>query len=133
MSKSDVYVFSTLTSSMKYRVYGQGGADLPTVDHEIFIAGGSNLPDKHLITKYGVMTKISAEDHALLIENEVFKQHQKNGFITIRDKPGDPEKIATDMETRDQSAPLVDEDFEEDQKPVTADDKPTKPGNSRRA
>lgn len=130
-----VYIFSTLTSSMEYRSHVSGGADLPAVDKSVLIVGGSNVPDKHLITQYGVMTTISAEDHAWLKDNEVFKLHEKNGYIQVRDKPADPEKVAaSDMQSRDQSAPLVEEDFDEEKKPIlnTGDDKPTK-GNSRRA
>lgn len=134
--KDEVYVFSTLTASNEYRSYGQGGADLPHVDKSVLIVGGSNVPDKHLITPYGVMTAVSAEDYSWLQENEMFKLHQKNGFITVRDKPADAEKVAaSDMETRDQSAPLVDADFKETEKPVKDEDdtKPKPSGNSRRA
>lgn len=137
MSKKSggVYVFSTLTSNMVYRAYKEGGADMPLVDKEILIAGGSNLPDKRLITPYGVMTEISPEDLAILEENEVFALHKANGFITVRDKPADPEKVATDMETRDQSAPLVDADFSEDAdaKGLTGSTKPVEGKNSRKA
>lgn len=133
MSKSDdIYVFSTLTSNMEYRTYSTGGADLPNVDRNVFIAGGTNIPNKQLITPYGVMTKVSAEDYSALLENEVFQNHKKNGFITIRDKPADVEKVAADMETRDQSAPLVDADFEEGKKPTAADDDKLKSSNRRR-
>ena len=136
MSKKDeVYIFSTLTSSVEYRNHVQGGADLPVVDKSVLIVGGTNLPDKHLITPYGVMTTISAEDFSWLQDNELFKLHQKNGFISVRDKPADPEKVATDMETRDQSAPLVDADFKDSEKPVKSDTDAAPAGNknSRRA
>ena len=132
MSKSDeVYVFSTLTSSVEYRNHVTGGADLPVVDKSVLIVGGTNLPDKHLITPYGVMTTISAEDFSWLQGNELFKLHQKNGYITVRDKAADPEKVATDMTTRDESAPLVDADFKEGEKPT--EDKSGGSKNSRRA
>ena len=136
MSKSDeVYVFSTLTSSVEYRNHVAGGADLPVVDKSVLIVGGTNIPDKHLVTPFGVMTKVSAEEFSWLQGNELFKLHQKNGYITVRDKAADPEKVATDMTTRDQSAPLVEEDFDEDKKPKVEEDKPTNTGgkNSRRA
>ena len=136
MSKKDeVYVFSTLTSSVEYRNHVAGGADLPVVDKSVLIVGGTNLPDKHLITPYGVMTKVSAEDISWLQENELFKLHQKNGYITVRDKAADPEKVATDMKTRDESAPLVDADFKEGEKPANVDKDAAPAGgkNSRRA
>ena len=77
------------------------------------------------------MTKVSAEDISWLQENELFKLHQKNGYITVRDKAADPEKVATDMKTRDESAPLVDADFKEGEKPT--EDKSGGNKNSRRA
>ena len=136
MSKKDeVYIFSTLTSSVEYRNHVQGGADLPVVDKSVLIVGGTNLPDKHLITPYGVMTTISAEDFSCLQDSDLFNLPQKNGFISVRDKPAGPEKVATDMETRDQSAPLVDADFKDSEKPVKSDTDAAPAGNknSRRA
>ena len=108
-----VHVFSTLTASNTYTKFVNGGGDLPTMERSVTIKGGSNLPTKHMLTSIGYMTEVSDEDFSWLQENEVFKLHKKNGFITVRDKPTDAEKVATDMETRDQSAPLVDADFTE--------------------
>ena len=108
-----VYVFSTMTAGVTYVKYGPGGGDLPVSDRSVTIAGGSNLPNKHMLTSIGVMTEISDEDWAWLKDDQIFNLHQKNGFITVRDKPAAAEKVATDMETRDQSAPLVDADFTE--------------------
>ena len=134
MSKSDeVYVFSTLTSSVEYRNHVQGGADLPLVDKSVLIVGGTNIPDKHLVTPFGVMTKVSAENFSWLQGNELFKLHQKNGYITVREKAADPEKVATDMKTRDESAPLVDADFKEGEKPAETADGKGGSKNSRRA
>ena len=128
------YVFSTLTAGQVYTRTVAGGADLPQTVAEVFIAGGSNISDKYLRTPIGVMTAVSDEELAILQDNEVFKLHVANGFITIKDKPADPEKVAADMVTRDQSAPTVAEDFTTP--PVTNEpEKPTpapKP-HSRRA
>jgi len=106
------YVFSTLTASNTYTLTAPGGADLPVVARSVTIAGGSNIPDKRLITPIGVMTEVTDEDYAWLQDNEVFKLHLKNGFLTVRERSADPEQVASDMITRDQSAPLVDADFE---------------------
>lgn len=136
--KADFYLYSTLTSSMHYTNHQPGGADLPErVGDGVHVAGGANLPDKYLRTPDGaVITPISAEELAYLQENEVFRMHEKNGFIQIKDKSYEPEKVAGDMETRDKSAPLVDQDFEaENQTPPTTgkpgDD--NAPKNSRKA
>lgn len=126
------YVFSTLTSGMLYTRTAPGGGDLPITTAEVYIAGGTNIPDKYLRTSIGVMTPVTDEELSVLQENEVFKLHEANGFMKIQEKPADPEKVAADMITRDQSAPLVEEDFAEDQKPiVNAPEKPK--GNGRRA
>lgn len=114
------YVFSTLTASNTYVQYADGGGDLPVAQRSVTIAGGSNLPNRHMLTSIGVMTEVSDEDMSWLQDNEVFALHKKNGFLTIRDKPAAAEKVAGDMKTRDQSAPLVEQDFD-DKPPVAAD------------
>ena len=113
------YVFSTLTASQVYTRTEQGGADLPRTVAEVFIAGGSNIPDKYMRTPIGVMTPVTDEEMGILQENDVFNLHKANGFITVEEAPADAEKVAADMVTRDDSAPLVDEDFDEDNKPKT--------------
>lgn len=122
MSKHTHYIFSTLTAGQVYTktVSPEGGNDLPKTVAEVYVAGGSNIADKYLRTPIGVMTPVTDEELTVLQENPVFKLHVENGFITIKDKAYDAEKVATDMKTRDQSAPLVEEDFAEDQKPIVA-------------
>lgn len=138
MSKTVIYVYSTLTSNMEYRLYREGGADLPELVDSVLIRGGSNLPDKHLITPHGVVTKIDAEKYSWLKDNEIFKLHSNNGYISISEHEIDAEKAASDMEGRDESAPLVAEDLAEDDRPTSDEDAapapaPAKRGGSRRA
>lgn len=129
---TDYYVYSTLTASQRYTNYQPGGGDLPIAAGEVFIAGGANIPDKYLRTPDGsVVTKVSEEQMEVLNANEVFQMHMKNGFIRVSDHNEHPEVVAADMETRDQSAPLVDQDFEPDQAPVT--NAPTSSKTSRKA
>lgn len=142
-----VHVFSTLTASNTYVKYADGGGDLPVATRSVTIRGGSNLPNKHLVTPIGIPTEVSDEDYSWLQDDEVFKLHMKNGFITVRETPAAAEKVAADMETRDQSAPLVAADFNDappipnadgitgSAKPVGADDDdtPTPRKNNRRA
>ena len=127
---AEYYVFSTLTAPQIYTRTVAGGADLPVTTDEVYIAGGSNVPDKYLRTPIGVMTTVSEEEMSILNDNEVFNLHKKNGFISVETKPADPEIVAANMKTRDESAPLVDEDFKEDEKPTNSDE--TKK-NSRKA
>ena len=115
------FVYSTLTCDNIYAGYDQrSDASAHNLVKKVLIKGGSNVADKHFITKYGVMTEVSVEDLAFLQKDSIFQLHVKNGFITFRDRrAADPEVVAADMEGRDESAPLVDEDFDEDTKPVT--------------
>lgn len=122
------YVYSTLTAGMVYTRTTQGGGDLPITTAEVYIAGGANVPDKYMRTPEGaVVTSVTDEELTILQENEVFKLHEKNGFVVVKGKEAEPEVVAADMETRDDSAPLVDGDFEG----VPDADKPK--SNSRRA
>ncbi|EEV4189247.1 TPA: hypothetical protein PN979_003150 [Escherichia coli] len=107
----EYYIYSTLTGSQAYQVYRNGGADLPIAERAILVAGGANLADKNFITPKGVVTTVSDEDLALLKQNPVFQLHKSNGFIVVEEKPAPVEKVASDMEARDESAPLTDNDF----------------------
>lgn len=133
--KTHAYIYSTLTASNVYREYKAGGGDMPIVGRSVTILGGSNIPNKQLITPHGAVTKIDATDLEWLMQEETFLLHLKNGFLKISEAETDPEKVAADMEGRDVSAPLVEEDFEEGQAPVGAseEDKPTTKKNNRRA
>lgn len=114
MSKNDksVFVYSTLSNANTYMNHKPGGADLPLNDGEgVTIAGTAGIPNKHGAVQAGTLTRITPEELAYCRENEVFKVHEKNGFIMIRDKAVDVEVAAADMESRDPSSPVVPEDF----------------------
>lgn len=111
------YVFSTLTAAQVYTRTATGSNDLPKTLASVRIEGGSNVPDKNLVTPIGVMTEVDDEQMTVLQENPVFRMHVENGFIKVEKKPAPVEKVAADMPTRDESAPLVDQDFTEDKKP----------------
>lgn len=137
MSEKKYYIYSTLTDAVDYQVVQQGGGDLPVVQQNIVIQGGANIPDKFLRTPQGVVTPVTEQELEALRQNQVFLLHERNGFIKVGDKKADPEKVAADMTTRDNSAPLVDADFKEDQQPKIAgktEEEPAAPkGNNRRA
>lgn len=111
------YVYSTLTSDVEYALWSKPAGDLPIIERTVKIKGGANLANARLVTPYGVATSVSAEELDLLNGNEVFTLHKKNGFITVSEKSEDPEKVATDMTGRDASAPLVPQDFTEEEEP----------------
>lgn len=120
-----IYIYSTLTSDQVYANYGASANGVPVLTSKIAIQGGANLMRKNLVTPHGVVTTVSAEDLAELRKNEVFKLHLENGFLKISEAKADADDVAADMETRDQSAPIVEQDglvpvpvgSEEDEKP----------------
>lgn len=121
MSKATHYVYSTLSSAVNYQGYASGGGDMPVTTEGVVIQGGANIPDKYMRTPDGaVVTPVTDEQLTALQQNEVFKQHVANGYIVVKEKNYEPEKVAADMTTRDQSAPLVDGDFEAGKEPVVA-------------
>jgi hypothetical protein len=116
-----IYLLSTLTASQRYVVWKSGGADLPTEEHSIFVAGGANVPGKRLITPRGVVTKITDDDYAILKENAAFVTHVANGFITVsKSKPADPDEAAAGQAAKDGAAPLTESDFAPGEAPTTS-------------
>lgn len=125
------YIYSTLSASQVYTRTIQGGGDMPVTVAEVYIKGGSNIADKYAETYIGEVTEVSDEELTVLLENDVFGLHLKNGFIRVEEIKADPEKVAADMSTRDQSAPLVDADFEAEGAPAPIVAEATKPKNRR--
>jgi hypothetical protein len=113
---AEVYVYSTLTRDQRYTNYVPGGGDLPIAAGSVLIKGGANLIDKHFVTSRGAMTKINDAEYAILLENKDFLRHRENGFIYVEEKPSsrptDVNIVVDDMTGRDESAPLVPEDFD---------------------
>lgn len=129
------FVYSTLANDNKYTGYTKGGADLPRTTYEILIKGGTGVAGKwtRLETPQGVVTEVTEEEAAALADNVVFKRHQQNGFIFVSDKKADPENVAADMTGRDNSAPLVEADFENAKTPAGDTIKaPTHSGKGKR-
>lgn len=109
------YVFSTLANDQNYTNWHKGGADLPVKGHSVLIKGGTGVANDRLITPIGVSTEISEHDLEELQRNPQFKQHQENGFLVVKSKNADVEKIASDMNLDDESAPLTDADYKTDE------------------
>lgn len=106
-----IYVYSTLTNDQAYTIYSVGANGVPQMVKTINIKGGSNRADKRFHTPLGVATAITEDDLALLKGCELFQIHEANGYITYDTEKRDAEKVATEMEGRDESAPLVAADF----------------------
>lgn len=112
----NVYVYSTLAADTNYATWVDGGNGISRIEKNILIKGGSGVANKHLITPLGIATKITKEEAKLLKEHRLFKLHEKNGFVRIREDKVEPEvAVAEDMNSRDNSAPLVPEDFVNDE------------------
>jgi hypothetical protein len=109
MSKKLV-VFSTLASDVAYTNHAKGGADLPVPLPPVTIKGGAGVANDRIVTPRGVATYVTEEQVAYLRENEIFKLHEKNGFVMVSDTDADPDQAAADMTGRDNSAPLVPQD-----------------------
>lgn len=114
-----IYVYSTLASSVIYTLTETGENGIPRTVGEVHVKGGAGVAGEHLQTPKGVPTLVTAEQVALLEKNDVFKLHKENGYVVVSDEK-DVEKAIADLQQRDVSAPLVDADFKEDEKPTTA-------------
>lgn len=114
------YILSTLSNSQSYTAYKTGQSGQPMVDKQILIQGNANIPNKYLWTPSGAATQVTDAELEQLRANEVFKMHEKNGFIKVQNNnPHDIEKAVSEgMAKKDKSAPKGEDDFEE-AKPVT--------------
>jgi hypothetical protein len=110
-----LYVYSTLSTGVDYTTYVKNDPKSPVVIEQVVsIAGGANVVAKGagLLTPHGVATAVTPEQLDALRANAIFQLHEANGFVTVSKAKEDPENVATDMTTRDTSAPLVQADFE---------------------
>ncbi|MEX9216287.1 hypothetical protein AB7W40_19735 [Providencia rettgeri] len=108
-----IYVYSTLTNDQSYGV----------TDGRVFIAGQANVMTKHMYTPRGRVTEISDEQYRQLKANHVFKLHVENGFIAVESQKEDPEKVATNMEASDASAPDTPESLDAEKQAVPKSNK----------
>lgn len=110
-----VYVYSKLANAQQYPVYErdpQGNAH--SLGH-VHINGGAGIANKHLISPLGVMTPITEEALAHLETCHVFNVHRDNGFISVRRDQVDIERAVAELTSeRDNSAPIVPEDYQAD-------------------
>lgn len=105
-----LFVFSTLASDVAYTNHTPGGGDMPIAQDPVVIKGGAGVANDRLVTPRGVMTRVTAEQVEYLRQNEVFKMHEANGFITISEGAAEADVVAADMTGRDESAPVVPQD-----------------------
>jgi hypothetical protein len=108
------YVFSTIANDQTYVNWAAGEGGVNTITAEVEVKGGHGVANDRLVTPLGVVTEVSDEQLAQLEQNFVFQMHKKKGFLVVRQKSADPEKISADMNHKDPSAPLTEADFIQD-------------------
>lgn len=109
MSKK-LFIFSTLASDVAYTNHEQGGGDMPIAQPSVVIKGGAGVANDRIVTPRGVATEVTEQQVEYLRQNEIFKLHEKNGFVMVSESYADPDDVAADMTGRDNSAPIVPQD-----------------------
>ncbi len=107
------YIFSTIANDQTYVNWVEGEGGVNTVTSETEVKGGHGVANDRLVTPLGVVTEVSDEQLAELEKNFVFQMHKKKGFLVVRAKNADPEKVVSVMNLKDPSAPLTEADFKE--------------------
>lgn len=103
------YIASTLSNSQDINLYGGiTGTDILKTIH---INGGHGLMNRHLVTLDGVITHVSDEDLALLLKNDQVQYWINKGFLKVTDQK-DPAKAVSDMQGRDEAAPMTQNDVD---------------------
>ena len=114
------YVYSTLSNDHSYAVY-KDDLDPKQINHPvktITIKGGANVAGKtNLVAPKGIVTTVSKDDLEILKGLKSFQRHVQKKFIHFDEKKTEPDRVAKDMEPKDKSAQLTDDDFKKDKKP----------------
>ena len=105
------YIHSTLTNSQNYAVWEELPNGQSRIVKDIHINGGHGLTNTRLELVQGAVTEVSDEDMAHLENNHAFLAHVKNGFIVVS-KTGNKDKVLSDLQQRDNSAPGSAQDIE---------------------
>lgn len=114
-SENFVHIYSTLVAPQAFTVYAEGGADMPTAARQVFIAGGTGVANKNLITPWGVHTAISIEDYEAIKDLNHFADFVNRGLIRVeRKKVADIDTIVADMSRNDPALPMTDADGRND-------------------
>jgi hypothetical protein len=126
-----VFVLSTMTNSVNYRVYRLVG-DLPTPIDSVTIHGGAGIPSiksgfgdmnadgegSPMWTAAGVVTPVSDAKYAMLKDHELFKKHLDRGHLKvvnkdITDNHKEVKKQVATMEQKDGHAQLNDATYKQ--------------------
>lgn len=108
------YVYSTASAGINYTEYRKVTKDLNQPVKKVYIAGGSNVIQKNLVTPLGVATQVSDDDLNFLMSHLSFKKHMEKGFMKVENIKKDPEKVvASGMKLADKSAQKTHETLDE--------------------
>ena len=106
-------IYSTLTAPQSYNIHVEKPDGTHAVARSIVINGGHGLTNRYELLLQGASTDVSADDLELLEKHPVFKIHKDNGFVRI-DKAGlELEKAISDLEQRDKSSPVTEQDIKQ--------------------
>ena len=114
-------VYSTITNSSSYVQYELNKYnDMPREVRRVTIQGGAGVARKRTFqTPLGVGTEVSKEELEFLEADANFQRHVAAGFLKVlKSGKTDPDVVASDMQQRDGSAPLVPNDYAIDGKTV---------------
>lgn len=106
---SGAYIFCTLANNQLYTNYDpapQGG--MSPERFQCLIRGGAGVIDSHtLMTPQGAVTAVTDEQLAELEQNSDFRLHKERGYIVVRARSADVNKVAEDMNKADKSRPYT--------------------------
>lgn len=112
------FVYCTASNDSIFAVYDKHSEPgrARVIKKSVLVKGGANVATGkgELITKYGVRTEVSDEDLKLLESSVNFQKMKEAGFITVSHHKVHAETAAAEMNKRDESAPLVPEDYTDD-------------------
>jgi hypothetical protein len=107
------YVFSSLSQNQLYTNWTVGANGVPVEDGQVFISGGAGVINKDkFITPRGVVTSVTDEQLAILEKNEDFRLHKRTGFIEVRARSADADKIGDSLNAGDKSRQATDKTLE---------------------
>jgi hypothetical protein len=82
-----------------------------TISGQVLIQGGANImaygKTAAMITPKGIATPITKKEKEILDINESFKLMTEAGYMHYSEKKEDAEKVAKDMEDKDNSSPVL--------------------------
>lgn len=114
-------ILSTLSCAQEVAFTKTQGNGSLAIVKKIHINGGANVADrKTLVTPAGVVTELTDEDFAALIETDFYKRQNAAGFlrpIETKGEADEPEKKG--MRKKDKSAQKTEADFNDGAKPTT--------------